>query len=75
MLTFLGVQKCASCEIGYHRDRNIRARSLKNGSILNEDVELRNEVTVLLFHTHRRYFSENVKLLASSHPWDLKSEI
>ena len=45
-LTFLGVQKCASCEIGYHRDRNIRARSLKNGSILYEDFELRNEVTV-----------------------------
>jgi hypothetical protein len=45
-LTFLGVQKCASCEIGYHRDRHIRARSLKNGSILYEDFELRNDVTV-----------------------------
>jgi hypothetical protein len=41
-LTFLGVQKCAACEIGYHRDRNTRALSLKNGSILYEDIELRN---------------------------------
>ena len=32
--------------IGYLGDRNIRARSLKNGSILYEDFELRNEVTV-----------------------------
>jgi hypothetical protein len=45
-LTFLGVQKCGCVGIGYFGDRNIRARSLKNGSILYEDFELRNEVTV-----------------------------
>ena len=32
--------------IGYLGDRNIRARSLKNGTILYEDFDLRNEVTV-----------------------------
>ena len=42
----LGVQKCGCVGIGYLGDRNIRARSLKNGSILYEDFELRNEVTV-----------------------------
>ena len=47
-LTFLGVQTCGCVGIGYLGDRNIRARSLKNGSILYayEDFELRNEVTV-----------------------------
>ena len=45
-LTFLGVQKCGCVGIGYLGDRIIRARSLKNGSILYEDFELRNEVTV-----------------------------
>ena len=42
----LGVQKCGCVGIGYLGDRNIRARSLKNGSILYEDFELRNEFTV-----------------------------
>ena len=32
--------------IGYPRKKVIRARSLKNGLILYEDLELRNEVTV-----------------------------
>ena len=32
--------------IGYPRKKVIRARSLKNGLILYEDFELRNEVTV-----------------------------
>ena len=45
-LTFLGVQKCGCVGIGYPRKKVIRARSLKNGSILYEDFELRNEVTV-----------------------------
>ena len=45
-LTFLGVQKCGCVPIGYPRKKVIRARSLKNGSILYEDFELRNEVTV-----------------------------
>ena len=45
-LTFLGVQKCGCVTIGYPRKKVIRARSLKNGSILYEDFELRNEVTV-----------------------------
>ena len=41
-----GVHICASCQIGYPRKKVIRARSLKNGLILYEDFELRNEVTV-----------------------------
>ena len=45
-LTFLGVQKCGCVGIGYPRKKVIRARSLKNGLILYEDFELRNEVTV-----------------------------
>ena len=45
-LTFLGVQKCGCVTIGYPRKKVIRARSLKNGLILYEDFELRNEVTV-----------------------------
>ena len=45
-LTFLGVKKCGCVLIGYPRGKVIRARSLKNGSILYEDFELRNEVTV-----------------------------
>jgi len=45
-LTFLGVQKCGCVGIGYPRKKVIRARSLKNGSILYEDFELRNKVAV-----------------------------
>ena len=72
-LTFLGVQKCGCVLIGYPRKKVIRARSLKNGLILYEDFELRNEVTVTF--PREGIFSENVCFLASSHPWDLKSEI
>ena len=45
-LTFLGVQKCRCVTIGYPRNKVIQSQSLKNGSILYEDSELRNEVTV-----------------------------
>ena len=45
-LTFLGVQKCGCVGIGYSRKKVIRSQSAKNGLILYEDFELRNEVTV-----------------------------
>jgi hypothetical protein len=45
-LAFLGVQKCGCCEIGYSRKKVIQSQSAKNGLILYEDFELRNEVTV-----------------------------
>ena len=45
-LTFLGVQKCGCVTIGYPRKKVIRSQSAKNGLILYEDFELRNEVTV-----------------------------
>ena len=41
-----GVQKGRCCAFDLRRKKVIRARSLKNGSILYEDFELRNEVTV-----------------------------
>ena len=46
MHLFLPVSRAGCVGIGYLGDRNIRARSLKNGLILYEDFELRNEVTV-----------------------------
>ena len=45
-LTFLGVQRCGCVTIGYPRKKVIRSQSAKNGLILYEDFELRNEVTV-----------------------------
>jgi hypothetical protein len=37
---------CDNTAVGYPRKKVIRARSLKNGLILYEDFEQRNEVTV-----------------------------
>ena len=45
-LTFLGVQRCGCVGIGYPRKKVIQSQSLKNGSILYEDFELRNKVAV-----------------------------
>ena len=40
------VHKCGCVLIGYPRKKVIRSQSAKNGLILYEDFELRNEVTV-----------------------------
>ena len=42
----LGVWRCTCCAFDLRRKKVIRSRSAKNGLILYEDFELRNEVTV-----------------------------